>query len=97
MLLQIWAGSKQKELRASSMQLLQQYCPAAAAMLAGLVLTAEPLGLRADDRDADTLLGWVAAHRLLSSGLPTDVRVRHIICVSSICPCQMRTTLLQFR
>lgn len=57
-LYQIWAGSKQKELHASSMQLLQQYCPAAAAMLAGLVLTAEPLGLRASQRDADTLLGY---------------------------------------
>ena len=54
---QIWAGSKQKELRASSMQLLQQYCPAAAAMLAALVLVAEPLGVRPGQRGADTLLG----------------------------------------
>ena len=55
--LQIWAGSKQKELRASSMQLLQQYCPAAAAMLAALVLVAEPLGIQPGQRGADTLLG----------------------------------------
>ncbi len=39
------------------MQLLQQYCPAAAAMLAALVCMAEPLGLQQGARDVDTLLG----------------------------------------
>ena len=34
---QIWAGSKQRELSASSMQLLQQYCPLSATLLAALV------------------------------------------------------------
>ncbi len=57
-LYQIWAGSKQKELRASSMQLLHQYTPQAAAMLALLVPMAEPLGIAPASRSADTLLGF---------------------------------------
>ena len=36
-LYQIWAGSKQKELGLGSMQLLHQYVPLAAALLAVLV------------------------------------------------------------
>ena len=42
---QVLAGSKQKELGASSMQLLHQYCPMAATCLAILVPIFEPLGL----------------------------------------------------
>jgi solute carrier family 35 protein E3 len=57
-LYQIWAGSKQKELRASSMQLLHQYTPQAALMLAVLVPMFEPLGLASGSRSADTLLGY---------------------------------------
>jgi solute carrier family 35 protein E3 len=41
---QIWAGTKQKELRASSMQLLHQYTPQAAAILGLLVPIMEPVG-----------------------------------------------------
>ncbi len=52
---QIWAGSKQKELRAGSMQLLHQYLPLAALMLASMVASLEPVGLL--DRRPDTLLG----------------------------------------
>jgi len=42
---QIWAGSKQKELGASSMQLMHQFAPHAAGLLALLVLGMEPVGL----------------------------------------------------
>lgn len=45
-LYQIWAGSKQKELRSSSMQLLYAYTPQAALMLGILVPLCEPLGRR---------------------------------------------------
>jgi hypothetical protein len=46
-LFQIWAGTKQRELRASSMQLLHAYTPQAAALLAALVPLLEPLRPRA--------------------------------------------------
>jgi len=42
---QIWAGSKQKELGAGSMQLMHQFAPHATGLLAALVLGVEPLGL----------------------------------------------------
>ena len=42
---QIWAGSKQKELGAGSMQLMHQFQPHATGLLALLVLGVEPLGL----------------------------------------------------
>ena len=42
---QVLAGSKQKELQASSMQLLHQYCPLAVLCLAICVPTFEPLGI----------------------------------------------------
>ena len=42
-LYQSWAGSKQKELRASSMQLLQAYTPHATLMLGVLVPLCEPV------------------------------------------------------
>ncbi|GFR52735.1 hypothetical protein Agub_g15287, partial [Astrephomene gubernaculifera] len=43
-LYQIWAGSKQKELRASSMQLLHAYTPQATLMLGLLIPLCEPMG-----------------------------------------------------
>lgn len=57
-LYQIWAGSKQKELKASSMQLLHAYTPQAALMLGILVPLCEPMGLSAAHRTKDTLLGY---------------------------------------
>ena len=42
---QIWAGSKQKELGAGSMQLMHQFQPHATGLLVLLVLGVEPLGL----------------------------------------------------
>lgn len=54
---QIWAGTKQRELGAGSMQLLDQYAPIAAGMLAGLVLVREPVG-KLGTPDPDTLLGF---------------------------------------
>jgi solute carrier family 35, member E3 len=42
-LYQIWAGTKQKELKAGSMQLLHQYTPQAALLLGLLVLVMEPV------------------------------------------------------
>ena len=55
-LYQIWAGSKQRELGAGSMQLLHQYSPIAAAMLGTVTAVWEPIGLRS--RDAEALLGY---------------------------------------
>ncbi|KAK9830364.1 hypothetical protein WJX72_011308 [[Myrmecia] bisecta] len=55
-LYQIWAGTKQKELGLGSMQLLHQYCPIAAIMLAILVPIFEPMGW--EDRAPGTLLGY---------------------------------------
>ncbi|KAG2489067.1 hypothetical protein HYH03_012503 [Edaphochlamys debaryana] len=46
-LYQIWAGSKQKELRASSMQLLHAYTPQATLLLGILVPLCEPMGWHA--------------------------------------------------
>lgn len=53
---QIWAGTKQKELGAGSMQLLEQYAPIAAFMLFLLVPICEPMGWT--DRSPGTLLGY---------------------------------------
>ena len=44
-LYQIWAGSKQKELAASSAQLLREYTPYACLMMGLLVGVMEPLGI----------------------------------------------------
>lgn len=55
---QVWAGSKQKELQTSSMQLLHQYTPLAALMLAVLVPVLEPVGLFEIQPDKPTLLGY---------------------------------------
>ncbi len=57
-LYQIWAGSKQKELKASSMQLLHAYTPQAALMLGILVPLCEPMGFSAAHRTKGTLLGY---------------------------------------
>lgn len=54
---QIWAGTKQKELQASSMQLLHQYTPQAAVLLAVLIPLMEPVG-RLGSTDPQTLLGY---------------------------------------
>jgi hypothetical protein len=53
---QVWIGTKQKELQAGSMQLMHQYCPWAAGLLAVLVPIFEPMGF-ADPRP-DTILGY---------------------------------------
>ena len=55
---QVWAGSKQKELQTSSMQLLHQYTPIAALMLAILVPVMEPVGLFEVEPERPTLLGY---------------------------------------
>lgn len=54
---QIWAGSKQKELQASSMQLLHQYTPQAALLLGVLIPLMEPVG-KFGSHDPKTLLGY---------------------------------------
>ena len=55
---QVWAGSKQKQLEAGSMQLMHQYVPLAVVMLAVLVPIFEPLGLGGSKDPEDTLLGF---------------------------------------
>eukprot|EP00877_Chromochloris_zofingiensis_P014008 jgi/Chrzof1/8861/Cz03g27040.t1 len=54
-LYQIWAGTKQKELKASSMQLLHQYTPQATVMLGLLVPIMEPVGFTGG---SNTILGY---------------------------------------
>eukprot|EP00879_Flechtneria_rotunda_P019748 GHRR01020752.1.p1 GENE.GHRR01020752.1~~GHRR01020752.1.p1 ORF type:complete len:315 (+),score=67.90 GHRR01020752.1:650-1594(+) len=56
-LYQIWAGSKQKELQASSMQLLHQYTPQAAIIPGLLAPIHEPIG-SLGSTDSSTLLGY---------------------------------------
>lgn len=56
-LYQIWVGSKQKELQASSMQLLHQYTPQAALILGLLIPIMEPVG-KIGSTDPNTLLGY---------------------------------------
>lgn len=58
-LYQIWAGSKQKELKASSMQLLHAYTPHATIMLGLLVPMLEPVG-------------WGASHTAQAPGFEPD-------------------------
>lgn len=55
-LYQIWAGSKQKELQASSMQLLHAYTPQAAVILLLMIPVMEPMGW--GGKDPNTLLGY---------------------------------------
>lgn len=55
---QVWAGSKQRELQTGSMQLLHQYTPLAAFMLAVLVPVLEPVGLFDMNPNAHTLVGY---------------------------------------
>lgn len=55
---QVWAGSKQKELQTGSMQLLHQYTPIAAIMLAILVPILEPVGVFEAFPDGHTLIGY---------------------------------------
>ena len=51
--LQVWAGSKQKQLQVGSMQLMHQYTPYAVAMMLMLTALCEPLGIH--DPKPDTL------------------------------------------
>ena len=44
--MQIWVGSKQKQLQLGSMQLMHEYVPQATLMLAILVPLLEPMGLQ---------------------------------------------------
>ena len=53
---QVWIGTKQKELQAGSMQLMHQYCPWAAGLLAILVPVFEPMGFISPQ--PDTILGF---------------------------------------
>jgi hypothetical protein len=73
---QIWAGSKQKELGASSMQLMHQFAPHAAALLALLVLGMEPVGLPGlprRDPAQGTILGYAYAPLAVGAIMTTAV------------------------
>lgn len=54
--MQVWAGSKQRQLQASSMQLMHQYTPHAAAMMVLITAACEPLGFQS--LAPDTLFGF---------------------------------------
>jgi hypothetical protein len=74
-LYQSWAGSKQKELKASSMQLLQAYTPHATLLLGILVPLCEDVGWTPATRTKDTILGypynWWVTGVFPSSHLPS--------------------------
>lgn len=53
---QVFAGSKQKELQAGSMQLLHEYTPVASCLLGIMIPICEPMGWV--DRQPDTVLGY---------------------------------------
>lgn len=53
---QVFAGSKQKELQAGSMQLLHEYTPIASVLLGLMIPFFEPIGF--NDPKPDTLLGY---------------------------------------
>ena len=55
---QVWASRKQKEFQTGSMQLLHQYMPLAAFMLAVLVPIVEPVGLFENQANPHTLMGY---------------------------------------
>lgn len=64
-LYQIWAGSKQKDLKASSMQLLHAYTPQAAVILGVLIPICEPMGWK--QHEEGTLLGYTyTTHAVLA-------------------------------
>ena len=54
--MQVWIGTKQKELEAGSMQLMHQYTPWATGLLAVLIPVFEPLGL--SNPTLETILGF---------------------------------------
>ena len=92
---QIWAGTKQRELRASSTQLLHQYTPQATLLLGLLVPLMEPTGLFGRRPDAPsgpygdgTLLGYVwtpaaAAAVLLSAVLGLAVSLSTFLVIGA--------------
>ena len=59
-MVQVWAGSKQLELDANSMQLMHQYCPWAALFLGIMVPLVEPVGWHSvgTSAPADSLIGF---------------------------------------
>ena len=58
--IQVLAGSKQRELQASSMQLMHQYCPWAALFLCIMLPIMEPMGWHANGAQAnpDSMLNY---------------------------------------
>ena len=55
-LLQVFVGSKQRELEVGAMGLMAAYTPIASLMLLILVVSLEPIGI--SHADAETLLGF---------------------------------------
>ncbi|GLC35896.1 hypothetical protein PLESTF_001237400 [Pleodorina starrii] len=73
-LYQIWAGSKQRELKASSMQLLHAYTPQATLMLGILVPLCEPVGWTAVAAAAAAAPGADAAAVAAAAAAPPPQR-----------------------
>ena len=55
---QVWAGSKQRQLKVSTMQLMHQYCPLASVLLGILARVLEPSGMGQHPPSPQTLLGF---------------------------------------
>lgn len=74
--LQVWIGTKQKELEAGSMQLMHQYTPWATGLLAILVPIFEPVGFV--DPTPGTILGFnytfISSTAILGSAVRASLR-----------------------
>ena len=94
---QVWIGTKQKELEAGSMQLMHQYTPWATGLLSILVPIFEPVGFV--DAHPGTILGFnytfISTTAILGSAVRSlPMRVRHMrvawqFPVLGVTPCEL--------
>ena len=79
--MQVWIGTKQKELEAGSMQLMHQYTPWATGLLAILVPIFEPVGFV--DPNPGTILGFnytfISSTAILGSAVRTDLITKSLL------------------
>lgn len=85
-LYQIWAGSKQKELQASSMQLLNAYTPQAALILALLIPVMEPMGW--GGKDPNTLLSYKYTPAASAAIVISSLLGILVSCLDDACSCK---------
>ena len=77
---QIWVGSKQKQLQLGSMQLMHEYVPQATLMLAVLVPLLEPMGLKT------AAPGVLSSHSCPGNRVPAAGPARRAASTVQLCP-----------